>query len=176
MRRTCRKFARVMRSFFVRKLAFLCSIESWGALDRREFLGQQNIHLLATLCASALLEKTGTSPPTVATRLAVWRAHLRRQLDSLSIDLIPSTIRRRESSTYLSWPGCTGEESPYGHPRPELLQRLEEGGMRIFRTDQEGTAQVRTDGHNLNVSCFVACPESATQSGRAQAPDNHENE
>ena len=45
-----------------------------------------------------------------------------------------------------------GEENPYGHPSPELLQRLEEGGLR------------------------VACPESATQSGRAQAPDNHENE
>ena len=60
-----------------------------------------------------------------------------------------------------------GEENPYGHPSPELLQRL---------TDQEGAVQVRTDGHNLNVSCFVACPESATQSGRAQVPDNHENE
>jgi competence protein ComEC len=69
-----------------------------------------------------------------------------------------------------------GEENPYGHPSPELLQRLEESGLRIFRTDQEGAVQVRTDGHNLNVSCFVAWPESATQSGRAQAPDNHENQ
>jgi hypothetical protein len=30
-----------------------------------------------------------------------------------------------------------GEENPYGHPSPELLQRLEEGGLHIFRTDQE---------------------------------------
>ena len=70
----------------------------------------------------------------------------------------------------------SGEENPYDHPSPELLQRLEKSGLHIFRTDQEGAVQVRTDGHNLNVSCFVACPESATQSGRAQVPDNHENE
>jgi hypothetical protein len=52
----------------------------------------------------------------------------------------------------------SGEENPYDHPSPELLQRLEKSGLHIFRTDQEGAVQVRTDGHNLNVSCFVACP------------------
>lgn len=31
---------------------------------------------------------------------------------------------------------------------------FEEGGLHIFRTDQEGAVQVRTDGHNLNVSCL----------------------
>jgi competence protein ComEC len=54
-----------------------------GAFDRREFLAQQNIYLLATLRASALLERTGTSPATVATRVALLRARLRQQLDSL---------------------------------------------------------------------------------------------
>jgi len=35
---------------------------------------------------------------------------------------------------------------------------------------------LRTDDHNMNVSCFAVCSEPATQSGRAQAPDNHENQ
>lgn len=69
----------------------------------------------------------------------------------------------------------SGEENPYGQPSPELLQRLGESGLRVLRTDREGAVQVRTDGHNLNVTCFVACPESATPSRRAQEPDNHEN-
>jgi beta-lactamase superfamily II metal-dependent hydrolase len=64
-----------------------------------------------------------------------------------------------------------GEENPYGHPSPELLQRFAHLSHRPRRR-----VQVRTDGHNLNVRCFVACPESATRSGRAQVPDNHENE
>ena len=42
----------------------------------------------------------------------------------------------------------SGEENPYGHPGGELLERLEESGTRIFRTDQNGAVQVLTDGHN----------------------------
>jgi competence protein ComEC len=41
-----------------------------------------------------------------------------------------------------------GEQNPYGHPSAELLGRLRESGVRILRTD----------GHDLKVSCFVACP------------------
>src|ERR1700756_105484 len=29
----------------------------------------------------------------------------------------------------------SGEENPYDHPSPELLQRLEKSGLHIFRTD-----------------------------------------
>jgi competence protein ComEC len=50
-----------------------------------------------------------------------------------------------------------GEENPYGHPSPELVERLAESGTRIFRTDQHGAVQVVTDGHTLQVSCFVGC-------------------
>jgi Metallo-beta-lactamase superfamily len=39
-----------------------------------------------------------------------------------------------------------GEENPYGHPNPELLQRLEETGTRILRTDRDGAVQILTDG------------------------------
>jgi hypothetical protein len=46
-----------------------------GAFDRREYLAGQNIHLLATLRASSLLERISESPATMKTRLA----RLRRQ-------------------------------------------------------------------------------------------------
>jgi competence protein ComEC len=54
-----------------------------GAFDRREYLAQQNIHLLATLRASSLLERISTPPATMATRLARVRALLRERLDAL---------------------------------------------------------------------------------------------
>jgi competence protein ComEC len=65
-----------------------------------------------------------------------------------------------------------GEENPYGHPNPELLERLEESGTRLLRTDRDGAVRVLTDGHNLQVSCFVACAEGVAQSGSAQTPDH----
>jgi beta-lactamase superfamily II metal-dependent hydrolase len=50
-----------------------------------------------------------------------------------------------------------GEENPHGHPSPELLERLQDSGTRIFRTDQDGAVQVLTDGYTFRVSCFVDC-------------------
>ncbi len=65
-----------------------------------------------------------------------------------------------------------GEDNPYGHPSPELLERLEKAGVRILRTDQNGAVHVLTDGERLEITCFVACPESAVggASGQAQTP------
>jgi len=67
-----------------------------------------------------------------------------------------------------------GEENPYGHPHPELIQRLEESGTRLLRTDRDGAVRVITDGHTLRVECFVACPESVAPSQSAPAPDHRE--
>jgi competence protein ComEC len=64
-----------------------------------------------------------------------------------------------------------GEENPYGHPHPELLERLQEKGTRILRTDRDGAVQILTDGHSLRVSCFRACPLVATESVSTQITD-----
>ena len=66
-----------------------------------------------------------------------------------------------------------GEDNPYGHPSPELLERLENAGIRILRTDQNGAVQVMTDGRQLEISCFVACPNggNAAASVQRKAPD-----
>jgi competence protein ComEC len=76
-----------------------------------------------------------------------------------------------------------GENNPYGHPSPELLERLEHAGVRILRTDRDGAVHILTDGKQLEISCFVACadgsvikptPEQAgtTASMQAQTPEN----
>jgi len=69
-----------------------------------------------------------------------------------------------------------GEENPFGHPHPELLERLQASGSRILRTDQDGAVQILTDGHALRVSCFAPCPEPAVESGKAQPPDHKQSD
>jgi competence protein ComEC len=70
-----------------------------------------------------------------------------------------------------------GEDNPYGHPSPELLERLQIAGARVLRTDRHGAVYILTDSDNLEISCFVACdnPASVTVSGSAQAPDQDQN-
>jgi competence protein ComEC len=68
----------------------------------------------------------------------------------------------------------SGEENPYGHPSPELLQRLEQSGARILRTDRDGAVQILTDGRDLRVNCYLACVQSSVESGSAQPPNYHQ--
>ena len=54
-----------------------------GAFDRRAYLEQQDVHLVATLRGSVLLERDGSSRVTVATLLSRVRARLRNEVDAL---------------------------------------------------------------------------------------------
>jgi hypothetical protein len=54
----------------------------------------------------------------------------------------------------------SGEDNPYGHPSPELLERLEAAKVQILRTDRDGAVHILTDGKTLAISCFVACLET----------------
>ena len=49
-----------------------------------------------------------------------------------------------------------GRGNFYGHPHAALMQRLEEAGTRIYRTDEEGAVTVMTDGGDFAVSTFRA--------------------
>jgi competence protein ComEC len=71
-----------------------------------------------------------------------------------------------------------GEDNPYGHPSPELLERLENAGVRVLRTDRDGAVHVLTDGERLEITCFVACPgvANAIASVRAEAPDHKQDQ
>jgi competence protein ComEC len=54
-----------------------------GAFDRRAFLASQDIHVLATLRGSALLERTATAHPSLRTGVPRVRGYLRDRLDSM---------------------------------------------------------------------------------------------
>lgn len=70
-----------------------------------------------------------------------------------------------------------GAENPYGHPSPELLQRLEQSGVRTLRTDRDGAIHILADGQQFRVTCFVPCPGNnftSSRSGQPQSPDQQE--
>ena len=69
-----------------------------------------------------------------------------------------------------------GENNPYGRPGPELLERLENAGIRVLRTDRDGAVQVMTDGQQLEISCFVACPSAVNAAPSAEAPDRKQDQ
>ena len=50
---------------------------------------------------------------------------------------------------------CVGYGNSFGHPRPEILERLNNLPTKIFRTDRDGLIKFRTNGNNLNVETFV---------------------
>src|SRR6266487_90092 len=54
-----------------------------GAFDRRAYLAQQNIDLVATLRAPELIERLSSPIPTAGTRLARTRRRLRDEVDEL---------------------------------------------------------------------------------------------
>ena len=40
-------------------------------------------------------------------------------------------------------------KNSYGHPTPETLQRLENFGIKIFRTDKDGDVKFISDGQTI---------------------------
>lgn len=48
-----------------------------------------------------------------------------------------------------------GRGNPFGHPAPEVLERLAAIGARIFRTDLDGEITVDTDGQHVFVKTFT---------------------
>jgi competence protein ComEC len=45
----------------------------------------------------------------------------------------------------------SGEDNPYGHPTPELLERLQASEGRVFRTDRDGAVHILPDGDRLEI-------------------------
>jgi len=48
-----------------------------------------------------------------------------------------------------------GETNPFGHPSPDVLDRLREAGVRVLRTDRDGTITALSDGQTLRVRSFT---------------------
>jgi competence protein ComEC len=49
-----------------------------------------------------------------------------------------------------------GANSRFGLPHPQVIERYQRRGARIYRTDQGGAIRLTTDGSNLSVSPYLA--------------------
>lgn len=49
--------------------------------------------------------------------------------------------------------------NPFGHPHPEVLERLSASGARVLRTDRDGAVTFVSDGKTWSVRGFVERPE-----------------
>jgi len=47
-----------------------------------------------------------------------------------------------------------GAHGRFGHPNEETLKTLHAAGVRTYRTDQDGTTSVSTDGHRITISTY----------------------
>lgn len=48
-----------------------------------------------------------------------------------------------------------GQQSPYGHPRPEIIERWKMAGAEVLTTGENGTISITTDGKNLELKTFL---------------------
>ena len=54
-----------------------------------------------------------------------------------------------------------GFENSYGHPAPEVVERLEAEGAIVYRTDQDGAITSIGDGTEMKVTTFLHAPTQA---------------
>jgi competence protein ComEC len=53
-----------------------------------------------------------------------------------------------------------GDPSPFGHPHPEIVERLGQRGAQLWQTSKCGAVTFSTDGRDLRAASFVPCSPS----------------
>ncbi len=48
----------------------------------------------------------------------------------------------------------SGRDNIFKHPNPDVIERYERYGTRIYRTDRDGAVIIKSDGDNLKVETF----------------------
>jgi competence protein ComEC len=82
-----------------------------------------------------------------------------------------STIEPFLSSSHPAFAAISaGRDNSFGHPSPEVVERLEAAGVRVYRTDRDGAITATTDGQTLTLSTFLhANPQNGTAFSAATA-------
>src|SRR6202790_3672404 len=67
-----------------------------------------------------------------------------------------STIEQFLSNSHPAFAAISaGRDNSFGHPSPEVVERLKAAGVCVFLTDRDGAITATTDGHTLSVSTFL---------------------
>jgi competence protein ComEC len=66
-----------------------------------------------------------------------------------------------------------GRDNSFGHPSPEVVERLEAAGIRVYRTDRDGAITATTDGKALNVSTFLHASQQSNQTAENSSRPEH---
>ena len=45
---------------------------------------------------------------------------------------------------------CVGKDNSYNHPKKSVMDRLKKYGIKVYRTDEQGTITVISDGENIS--------------------------
>lgn len=48
----------------------------------------------------------------------------------------------------------SGKDNIFNHPNPDVVERYERSGTRIYRTDRDGAVIIKSDGENFKVETF----------------------
>lgn len=48
-----------------------------------------------------------------------------------------------------------GRESPFGHPKPEIVERWKNSGARVLTTGEKGTVMLTTDGKRISLETYT---------------------
>nr|WP_280921103.1 DNA internalization-related competence protein ComEC/Rec2 [Paenibacillus turicensis] len=89
--------------------------------------------------------------------------NLEKSPKRLQAEVLKIAHHGSKTSTSLDWlkaikPKLTvipvGSRNSYGHPHPNVLQHIDEQGIPIYRTDQNGEVQMKVDGGQLSFRTY----------------------
>jgi competence protein ComEC len=63
-----------------------------------------------------------------------------------------------------------GEANPFGHPNPDVIERILADGTRLYRTDRDGAITAATDGQSLDVRSFLTCARPCSELSSSVSP------
>jgi competence protein ComEC len=63
-----------------------------------------------------------------------------------------------------------GEANPFGHPNPDVVERILAEGTRLYRTDRDGAITAATDGQSLDVRSFLTCARPCSELSSSVSP------